>query len=132
MADEFDGVNQFGQNVPDPLRYADFLPGAHSCVNIHKKRFYKLLVKKGLVYMYDHDYDLDPDSPILRYDDNDEDDGDDILTVADEVKCSNANTVIQAGTSTAIAGRLYVFLCLFLIPYVLGHLPQKTLLFPNR
>ena len=98
MADEIDSVNQFGRNMPDPLRYADFLPAAHSCVNIHKKRFYKLLVKKGLVYMYDRGYDLDPDSPILSYDDDDDDeDGGDDDTAP-----------VAHGASTAIAGRLYV------------------------
>jgi hypothetical protein len=40
----------------------------HPSINIQKKRFFELLVKKGLVYLYDHHYDLEPDSPILRDD----------------------------------------------------------------
>lgn len=53
---------------PDPLRYLGFLPGAHPAINLHKQMFYELLVKKGLVYMYDLDYDVEPDSPIIRSD----------------------------------------------------------------
>ena len=56
----------------DPLRFLGFLPGALPEINLHKKRFYKLLVRKGLVYMYDHGYDVDPDSPILRNDPDEE------------------------------------------------------------
>lgn len=67
---ESKGTNGEPKFEIDPLRLLGFLPGANKTVNLQKKRFFKLLVKKGLVYMYDHHYDLDPDSPILR---NDED-----------------------------------------------------------
>ena len=65
----------------DPLRYSGFLPGALPALNLQKKRFYKLLVRKGLVYMHHHGYDVDPDSPILRSEPdedvcNDEEDSD--------------------------------------------------------
>ena len=71
MADEELGASK-SKYLPDALRYLDFLPGAHHFINIQKKRFYKLLVKKGLVYLYDHGFDLDPDSPILRNDEKEE------------------------------------------------------------
>lgn len=67
MAEE-PGANESKYPLPDPLRLLGFLPGVHPSINIQKKRFFELLVKKGLVYLYDHHYDLEPDSPILRDD----------------------------------------------------------------
>ena len=67
MAEE-PGANESKYPLRDPLRLLGFLPGVHPSINIQKKRFFELLVKKGLVYLYDHHYDLEPDSPILRDD----------------------------------------------------------------
>lgn len=53
---------------PDPLRFLGFLPGANHAINLQKKIFYQRLVKRGLWYMYEKNYDFDPDSPILRED----------------------------------------------------------------
>ena len=58
---------------PDPLRLLGSLPCVHPVINLQKKTFYKRLVKKGLVYMYDNGYDLDPDSPILKEDRKEDD-----------------------------------------------------------
>ncbi|XP_028405669.1 L-amino-acid oxidase-like [Dendronephthya gigantea] len=52
----------------DPMRFLGFLPGAHHAINLQKKRFYTLLVRRGLSYMHRKNFDVDPDSPILRED----------------------------------------------------------------
>jgi hypothetical protein len=97
MAEDLDDGKQ-SKYVLDALRYTDFLPGAHYSVNIQKKRFYKLLVKKGLVYMYDNHYDLDPDSPILR-NDGDEDDDDDDGVQTECTNSTNAEGFSSVGTT---------------------------------
>ncbi|XP_046851926.1 putative L-amino-acid oxidase YobN isoform X2 [Xenia sp. Carnegie-2017] len=51
---------------PDPLRLLGYLPGAHHFINIQKRTFFKLLVKRGLAFLYRRGFDLDPDSPILK------------------------------------------------------------------
>lgn len=71
MADELE-TSEPEYLLPDPLRLLGYLPGVHPLINIQKKRFFKLLVKRGLTYIYNHGYDLDPDSPILRSDSEDD------------------------------------------------------------
>ena len=50
---------------PDEGPYPGSSHGVRSTTNLHKQMFYELLVKKGLVYMYNNGYDVDPDSPIF-------------------------------------------------------------------
>lgn len=50
----------------DPFHYLAFLPGAHDDINLLKQTFYTKLVERGLTYMYDKGFDVDPDSPILK------------------------------------------------------------------
>ncbi|XP_028405470.1 uncharacterized protein LOC114528090 [Dendronephthya gigantea] len=52
----------------DPLRLLGFLPGVHDAINLHKKIFYTLLVRRGLSYLHRKKLDVDPDSPILNED----------------------------------------------------------------
>ena len=55
-----------GNGEYDPLHYLGFLPGAGAHINLLKQTFYEKLVGRGLVYMYNKGYDVDPDSPILK------------------------------------------------------------------
>lgn len=55
----------------DPVHYLGFLPGADNDTNLLKQTFFTRLVRRGLSYMYNKGFDVDPDSPILRSDNKD-------------------------------------------------------------